>query len=104
MTPTVFIERSLGCRSAFKFAQVVAHHPLDELLEAQPRLPSEALARLAGVADARRPLGGTLERPVDAHVALGVEIDARERDVGELRDRVTDAAGEDVVVGELLLQ
>src|SRR4051812_10480828 len=72
--------------SALELAKVGAHHPLDELLEGELGRPPEPLARPARVAHARRALRGAHALPIDAQVALGLEVDARERGLGELGD------------------
>src|ERR1700691_5666571 len=83
--------------NGLQLAQVSIDHALHQLLEAEPRLPTEPLARLARIPDARGPLGRPHEPGVYAHVALGLQADVGKRRLDEFGHRVAHSAREHVV-------
>src|SRR5438270_484350 len=96
-TPAMLIASAQG-------PQVGLDHAVDQLLEGQGRRPAETFPGPARITDQRHGLPEPDQLRVDADVRLGLEADAGESGLGELRHGVPHAAGQDVVVWAVVLE
>ena len=83
---------------------VRADHHVDQLLEADLRLPTQHPLGLAGIAVQVVDLGRPEVTRIDLDVLAPVEVQRAERDVQHLAHAVRLAGGDDVVVGRRVLQ
>src|SRR3984893_3804611 len=83
---------------------IVLDHHLDQLWEANPRLPVENVARLGWIATQGIDLGRPEIATVDLDMALPVEASRREGELDQIAHAVRLPGRYDVVVGFLLLQ